>query len=93
MFSGSCFRDSVVYFHVNLTVFAAKHFKFDSRLASLQTGEGKRRHEFAEWHVAWLAEWHNYAECNILRMTQRNKLNSKVRPFLAPINLLKHPLF
>ena len=56
-------------------------------------GEGKRRHEFAEWHVAWLAEWHNYAECHILRMTQRNKLNWKVRPFLAPISLLKHPLF
>ena len=30
-------------------------------------GEGKRRNEFAEWHVAWLAEWHNYAEFNIRR--------------------------
>ena len=37
-------------------------------------------------HVAWLAEWHNYAECNKCRMTQRNKLNWKWRPFLAPIN-------
>ena len=31
------------------------------------SGEGKRRNEFAEWHVAWLAEWHNYAEFNIRR--------------------------
>jgi len=39
---------------------------------------GKRRNEFArEWHVAWLAKWHNYAEVNICRMTQRNQL----RPF------------
>ena len=29
---------------------------------------------------------HNYAECNLCRMTQRNKLNLKLRPFLAPIN-------
>ena len=28
-------------------------------------GEGKMPNEFAEWHVAWLAEWHNYADCNI----------------------------
>ena len=41
--------------------------------------------EFAEWHVAWLAEWHNYAECNIYRMTQRNKFNSKAALFLEPI--------
>ena len=32
-----------------------------------KNGEGKRRNEFAEWHVAWLAEWHNYAEFNIRR--------------------------
>ena len=45
-------------------------------------GEGKRRNEFAEWHVAWLAEWHNYAEFNIRSwMIQRNKLNWKERPF------------
>ena len=31
------------------------------------SGEGKRRNEFAEWHVAWLAESHNYAEFNIRR--------------------------
>ena len=30
-------------------------------------GEGKWRNEFAEWH--------NYAGCNIRRMTQRNKFN------------------
>ena len=41
-----------------------------------------------KWHVAWLAEWHNYAECNICRITQRNKLNWKVRPFLASIRLI-----
>ena len=71
-----------------------RHQRRRVRLQSLlKYGEGKRRHEFAEWHVAWLEEWHNYAECNILRMTQRNKLNWKVRPFLAPISLLKHPLF
>ena len=40
----------------------------------VSNGEGKRRNEFAEWHVAWLAEWYNYVECNICRMTQRNKL-------------------
>ena len=47
-------------------------------------GEGKSRNEFAEWHVAWLAEWYNFAECNICRMIQRNKLNWKLHPFLAP---------
>ena len=39
------------------------------------------RNEFAEWHEAWLAEWHNLVACNVCRMTQRNKLNWKVRPF------------
>ena len=39
------------------------------------SGEGKRRNEFAEWHLASLVERHNYAECNICRMTKRNKLN------------------
>ena len=24
--------------------------------SKVKTGEGKRRNEFAEWHVAWLAE-------------------------------------
>ena len=56
------------------------------------SGEGKRRNEFVEWHVAWLAAWHNYAEYNIRSMTQRNKLNWKVRPFLAPINFQTQPL-
>ena len=32
-------------------------------------GEGKRRKEFAEWHVAWRAEWHNYAKYEICGMT------------------------
>ena len=40
-------------------------------------GEGKRWNEFAKWHVAWLAEWHNYAECKIWKMAQRNILNWK----------------
>ena len=29
-------------------------------------GEGKRPYEFAERHVGWIVEWHNYVECNIL---------------------------
>ena len=28
-------------------------------------GEGKRRKEFAEWYVAWRAEWHNYAKYDL----------------------------
>ena len=28
-------------------------------------GEGKGRIEFAEWHVAWLAELHNYVEFTV----------------------------
>ena len=44
------------------------------------SGEGKRRHEFAEWHVAW----HNNAKYDTCGMTQRNKLTG-VRLFLAPI--------
>ena len=43
--------------------------------------DGKRRNEFVERHVTWLAEWHNYAEHNIRRMTQKNISNWKVRPF------------
>ena len=35
--------------------------------------------------MAWLAEWHNYAECNIRRLAQRNKLNRKPTRFsVAP---------
>ena len=42
------------------------------------TGEGKRRNEFAEWHVAWLAERHNLIEeFNLWKMAQRNKLKRK----------------
>ena len=40
-------------------------------------GEGKRWNEFAKWHVAWLVEWHNYPECKIWKMAQRNILNWK----------------
>ena len=46
-------------------------------------GEGKRRNDFAEWHVAWLAEWPNYVECNICRMTQRSKFKLKRVPFFG----------
>ena len=37
---------------------------------TLRTGEGKRRNELAECHMAWLAEWHNYAEYNSWKMAQ-----------------------
>ena len=54
-------------------------------LAEFPSGEGKRRKKFAERHVAWLAEWHYYAECNICRLAQRNKLNRKPTRFsVAP---------
>lgn len=42
-----------------------------------ETGESERWNEFAEWHVTWPAEWHNYAGCNVCRMTQGNKFNLK----------------
>ena len=42
-------------------------------------GEAKGRNEITEWHVAWIAERYNYAECNICRITHRNKLKGKVR--------------
>ena len=52
----------------------------------------KRRNEFAEWHVAWLAERYNYAEYKICKMAQRNKFYWKACArrccaffFLAPI--------
>ena len=53
-------------------------------------GESKRRNEFAEWHVAWLAEWHNYAECKIWKMRKEINWTEKhvcvfAAPFLAPI--------
>ena len=53
-----------------------KSYRKSVNIASMN-GEGKRRNEFAEWHVAWLAELHNYAECKIWKMAQRNKLNWK----------------
>ena len=62
----------------------AQHFEplLYSTVYRLRIGEGKRWNEFAEWHVAWLAEWHNHAEFNISSwMIQRNKLNWKERPF------------
>ena len=30
--------------------------------SEIESGEGKRRKEFAEWYVEWRAEWHNYAK-------------------------------
>ena len=35
------------------------------RLINAKSGEGKRLKEFAEWHVAWRAEWHNYAKYDL----------------------------
>ena len=46
-------------------------------LPSFHSWEGKTQNEFAEWHVTWLAERHNYAEFNWWKMEQRNKLNRK----------------
>ena len=46
-------------------------------LPSFHSGEGKTRNDFAEWHVAWIAERHNYAEFNSWKMEQRNILNRK----------------
>ena len=43
----------------------------------MPSGEGKRRNECAEWHVAWLAERHHYAGFNLWKMVQRNKLDRK----------------
>ena len=54
---------------------ASKQCGFGVRILWFRVGEGKKRNECAEWHEAWLAEWHNYAECNIWKMAQRNKLN------------------
>ena len=51
--------------------------KFSDGTIQKVYGEGKRRNEFVEWHVAWLREWHNYAECKIWKLAQRNKLNWK----------------
>ena len=56
-------------------------------------GEGKRWDEFVEWYLAWLAEWYNYAECNICRMTQRNKSNWQVRPFFGAKQFAKAAAF
>ena len=43
--------------------------RWNKKFWTFPNGEGKRQNEFAEWHVDWLAEWHNYAEWNICRMT------------------------
>ena len=43
--------------------------KENKKFWTFPSGEGKRKNEFAEWHVDWLAEGHNYAEWNICRMT------------------------
>ena len=41
---------------------------FKAATAQINTpvyGECKRRNEFAEWHVAWREEWHNYAKYDL----------------------------
>ena len=60
-------------------------FSFTGQNSILTPVSGESRNEFAEWHVTWFVEWHNYAEYN--------DSNWKVRPFLASINLQKQPLF
>ena len=52
-----------------LGIFLQGHFDIQSLGNGVSSGEGKRQNEFAEWHVAWLAE------CKIWKMAQRNKLN------------------
>ena len=54
---GSCFFQGLSVFFTS----AVAHCMFPTNFF----GEGKRRNEFAEWRVAWLTEWHNYAECNM----------------------------
>ena len=48
--------------------------------------------EFVEWHVAWLAEWQNYAEFNLWKMAHKKKniptgkhVRVSAALFLAPI--------
>ena len=45
------------------------HIRFTLTIQTVFLGEGKRRKDFAEWHVAWRAEWHNYAKYEIYGMT------------------------
>ena len=45
-------------------------------------GKGKRRHEFAEWHVACPAALHNYAKYDTYGMTLWKKLTEDRLPFL-----------
>ena len=67
---------SKVLFVVKKTLFAVRSLRAKIIIVdNSKFGEGKRRNEFVEWHVAWLAERHNYVESNICRVTQRNKLN------------------
>ena len=33
-----------------------QNFHLETELDAINFGEGKRRNEFVEWHVAWLAE-------------------------------------
>ena len=56
-------------------------------------GEGKRRNEFAEWHVAWLAEWIVMWNVIYAEWPKEVNLNWKGCPFLVPINLQMLPLF
>ena len=64
--------------HIHLSKFRPTFVEVvHHRTGNSENGEGKRRNEFAQWHVAWLAERHNYAEFNLCKMAQRNKLNRK----------------
>ena len=68
-------RDEIITDYNTKAVNVDAYHRRDNNNDTAGNGEGKRQNEFVEWHVAWLAEWHNYAECKIWKMTQRNKLN------------------
>ena len=60
---------------MDLTIFL--NVTLNDLSTKLSLGAGKRGNEFAEWHVAWLAEWHNYAEFNLWKMAQRKNIQQE----------------
>ena len=53
-------------YKIAMATFRESQYQDDNEvLKCFECGEGKRRNEFAEGHVAWLAEWHNYTECKV----------------------------
>ena len=55
-------------------------------------GEGKGGNEFAEWHLAWLAEWKMKHACvsaaSFLAPIRRN--NRFAGPFIAAVKVAEH---